>query len=945
MSDGPVRVLPTEVELAIELQPCLAGRRTYERTDRPHPCEFFADQGSFHSFDLRAAGPPSTQGLLQPVHYAGRRRVTPEMLSGCRKAPIMAVGINPNLPVFWPGKHNSVLPVFDDVLQYAHHYRYRAVGKLQIPQAAYDELRAGRPDAPLAGEPLTDEGAAIPVELADQRMYEAYQALLDGLAERMGWAGAHLTVGEDLSYGNMVACGSPRWITSPDPALPSLPVMAPEQRRGIVNECFVERRYFLRQLFQSLPRVLLVFSAATRDAFLRAMAGHFTEGAPEVGEALEELLARRIVLRYGKTSDGVELAARVLFVPHASGNAGAFEAVRAKVVAALAEEASAGRLELDAASGHLRRPRGGCTFCDNALYRIGPCDYREQLVPLAGPLEESDDGAEAGTEVRPELRPELRERRAQEHLLDRFLAPAGARIEEAGEDEAAALGARPERLVLLGRVVTMNASSKVVPRGAIYVRGDKIEAVREVGDPAPDGYAGAPQLDTGGTIYPGLVDLHNHVAYNVLPPWPVPKRFDDRGQWRRAKSYAERVGLMGRLRTGNPARAAARYVEVKALLGGATTLQGMRSMFKATSSAMRGLVRNLEIAGEGMPRAGSSVLDLDASKPERVEKLRAETASTTAAYFYHLSEGINDASRQFWRDLVHHDLLGPGLVGIHCLAVPPEGFASLARAGATVVWSPTSNLMLYGQTLSLRVLLDSGVRWVLGCDWSPTGGKNPLFELKSARAAAAEQGISLRARDLVEAVTSRAARGACWHEAIGSIAPGLLADFVVIDGAAADPYEQLIAATETDVQLVVIGGVPRAGTAALFDAARVPAAGREGIEVGGHPRQLWLREPGTPLDGFRLDRAATLLRARMTAAEAPEEESAEDFDPQAAFELDLDDEMAPLPPPGGQDEAAAPPIPQSPDALTVIDDAALWEALGAIDHFSSSVDVLRDYYR
>ncbi len=937
MSDGPVRVLPTEVELAIDLQPCLAERRTYERTDRAHPCEFFAEQGSFHAFDLRAEGPPSTASLLQPVRYAGRRRVTPEMLSGCRKAPIMAVGINPNLPVFWPGKHSSVLPVFDDVLQYAHHYRYRAIGKLQIPRAAYDELRAGRADDPRGGEPLTAEGTPIPVELADQRMYAAYQSLLDGLAGRMGWAGARLTVGEDLSYGNMVACGSPRWITAPDPALPTLPVMTRDQRRGIVDECFVKRRHFLRQLFQSLPRVLLVFSAATRDAFIGAMAGRFTAGAPQVGEDLEALLARRIVLRYGAAPDGTELAARVLFVPHASGNAGAFEAVRAKVVAALAEEASAGRLELDEASGHLRRPRGGCTFCDNALYRIGPCDYREQLVPLAGPLEESDGGAEA--------RPEARERRVQEGLLERFLAPAGARTEEAGEDAAAGAGGLPERFVLLGRVVTMDASFTVVPRGAIYVRGDKIEAVREAGEPAPDGYQGAPRLDTRGTIYPGLVDLHNHVAYNVLPPWPVPKRYDDRGQWRRAKSYAERVGLMGRLRTGNPARAVARYVEVKALLGGVTTLQGMRSIFKASSSAMRGLVRNVEISGERMPRAGSSVLDLDTGKPEQIEKFRAATASTVAAYIYHLSEGTNDASRQFWRDLVHHELLGPSLVGIHCLGVPPSGFEALARSGATVVWSPTSNLMLYGETLPLRALLDSGVRWALGCDWSPTGGKNPLFELKSARTVAAAQGVTLRARDLVAAVTSRAARGVYWHEAIGAIAPGLLADLVVLEGAAADPYEGLIAATEADVQLVMIGGVPRAGTAALLDAARVPAAGREQVEIGGRTQQLWLREAGTPLDGFRLDRAIALLDARMRATEEPEEESAEDFDPEAAFELELDDEMAPLPPPGGQEEAAVAPIPQPPDALTAIGDDVLWDALDAIDHFPSFVDALRDYYR
>lgn len=941
MSDQPLRVLPTEVELAIQLQPCLAERRTYEQADREHPCEFFADQGSFHSFDLEDGGPPASPSLAQPVRYAGRRRVTPEMLSGCRKAPIMAVGINPNLPVFWAGKHNSVLPVFDDVLQYAHHYRYRAIGKLQIPTEDYDELLDGRDDDPIDGGPLVSEGTPVPVELADQKMYLAYQSLLDGLVEGMHWNTAKLTVGEDLSYGNMVACGSPRWITKPDPAMPRLPVMTRDQQRGIVSECFVERRYFLRQLFQSLPRVLLVFSAATRDAFIGAMSGHFVEGSPQVGEDLEVLLNRRIVLRYGATAS-TELRARVLFVPHASGNAEAFAAVRAKVVAALVEEAQAGRLKLEP-DGHLRRPIGGCTFCDNALYRIGACDYAQQLVPLAGGPEH---GLEAGLAQAPS---EVRERRAQERLLRDFLSPvpaAPAALMDVGEPDPTAL-ASPQRYALIGRVVTMDGAFTVHPRAAVYVAGGLIEAVRESDAPPPAGFADAPRVETHGTVYPGLIDLHNHLAYNALPPWAVPQRYDDRSQWRRAKLYGAKVRLMQRLATGAAAKAVARYVEVKALLGGVTTLQGMRSSFKPVSGAMKGLVRNVEQTAPRMPGAGSGVIDLDVDRPDLVTRFRSAVMSDAAAYFYHLSEGTNAASRKFWTELVERELLGPGLVGIHCLALPPAGFNRLAKAKAAVIWSPTSNLMLYGQTLSVEQLLDSGVKWALGCDWSPTGGKNPLFELKVARAVAAEQGVPLRPRELVGAVTSSAAQALRWHDAVGRLAAGFHADILVLGGDAADPYEQLIAATEADVQLVVIDGVVRAGSAKLLDAAHVPAQGRERVKVGDGQKQLWLDDPGTPLHGFTIARATELLLQRMTAEDF-DDDPHDAFAADAGFQLLLDDEMAPL----ASDElrdVALQNVPdvllQIPDALTVIDDEALWTALAAIDHFPLQVAALRDYYR
>ena len=39
-------------------------------------------------------------------------------------------------------------------------------------------------------------------------------------------------------------------------------------------------------------------------------------------------------------------------------------------------------------------------------------------------------------------------------------------------------------------------------------------------------------VDTGGTLFPGLIELHNHLSYNALPLWsPVPKLFQHRGQW------------------------------------------------------------------------------------------------------------------------------------------------------------------------------------------------------------------------------------------------------------------------------------------------------------------------------------------------------------------------------------------------------------------------------
>src|SRR5262245_28558578 len=85
--------------------------------------------------------------------------------------------------------------------------------------------------------------------------------------------------------------------------------------------------------------------------------------------------------------------------------------------------------------------------------------------------------------------------------------------------------------VLDGRVVTMDHSFHVLDRGRVYVRAGDIVAVRKAGAAAPAGFADVPVIKTRGTIFPGLIELHNHLSYNVLPLWQVPRIFAHRGQW------------------------------------------------------------------------------------------------------------------------------------------------------------------------------------------------------------------------------------------------------------------------------------------------------------------------------------------------------------------------------------------------------------------------------
>src|SRR4051812_25554748 len=49
---------------------------------------------------------------------------------------------------------------------------------------------------------------------------------------------------------------------------------------------------------------------------------------------------------------------------------------------------------------------------------------------------------------------------------------------------------------------------------------------------------GVPVYDAGGAVFPGLVDIPNHTAYDFLPQWTPPHLYTNRSQWESDASYA-----------------------------------------------------------------------------------------------------------------------------------------------------------------------------------------------------------------------------------------------------------------------------------------------------------------------------------------------------------------------------------------------------------------------
>jgi hypothetical protein len=95
----------------------------------------------------------------------------------------------------------------------------------------------------------------------------------------------------------------------------------------------------------------------------------------------------------------------------------------------------------------------------------------------------------------------------------------------------------------------------------------------------------------------------------------------------------------------------------------------------------------------------------------------------------------------------------------------------------------------------------------LGADWLPSGSPSLLAELKVARRSLAQQtDHPPDARRLLDMVTRGAAAIAGLGDKLGAIAPRRPADLVLFERLHGDPWESVVMADPSCVDLVLIGG-------------------------------------------------------------------------------------------------------------------------------------------
>jgi 5-methylthioadenosine/S-adenosylhomocysteine deaminase len=375
----------------------------------------------------------------------------------------------------------------------------------------------------------------------------------------------------------------------------------------------------------------------------------------------------------------------------------------------------------------------------------------------------------------------------------------GAGSGRRGVTAAAAAGAA---FALRGAVITADAAWD---DGYVVIDGDTIADLSRT---PPAGVAQV--LDTGAVILPGLIDLHGHPEFNVFPAWEPPRQFANRYQWRASKLYKQLVrDPQNQLLTQLPRHTQLRYAEIRALIGGVTALQGASD--RARSPDSEALVRNVDqwIFGQHRARAMIDLPSASSRDLPRLQKILADIAAGTVDAFYlHLCEGVRDDPRstaEFARFL-QFQAATPATNVIHASALDTAQIHTLAEAGCRLVWSPQSNLRLYGATTLAAEAIRAGMLVALGADWLPSGSTSLLAELKVARRELRRQGLTLPAPELVHLITAGAAAIAALDTHLGSLAPARPADLLVLERHHTDPYENVCQADPSWVELVLIGG-------------------------------------------------------------------------------------------------------------------------------------------
>ncbi len=345
-------------------------------------------------------------------------------------------------------------------------------------------------------------------------------------------------------------------------------------------------------------------------------------------------------------------------------------------------------------------------------------------------------------------------------------------------------------------------------------------------------------------VSPGLINAHEHVGWlGGDPAMASDERYEHRHDWRRGRDGHTRVPADRGTGDGE-------WGELRHVMGGGTSVNG--------SGSIDGFLRNLDRSSgqEGLSQpavnydtfplgdSGGSSSAMGCSSYDLGES--ASSIMGDDSYTPHVAEGIADDARNEFlcmRDGMD-DLVQENSAFIHGIGLLPPEIGEMAADGTMLIWSPRSNISLYGDTARVTEYDNLGVPIAIGTDWVLSGSMNMLRELQCAELLnESYMNGHFHDEQLWLMATRNAAEAMAMDDAIGVLAPSHVADIAIYAtrGTRIDHRAVLEAAPE-DVVLVLRGGQVLYGDA---DIVGVVESGCDAFDVCGTSKQVCsMREVG-----------------------------------------------------------------------------------------------------
>jgi 5-methylthioadenosine/S-adenosylhomocysteine deaminase len=401
-------------------------------------------------------------------------------------------------------------------------------------------------------------------------------------------------------------------------------------------------------------------------------------------------------------------------------------------------------------------------------------------------------------------------------------------------------------LVTGGTVVTMDAQRRVIEDGAVAIRGDSIVAVGPRAE-IESRFEAAQTIDAhGALVMPGLINGHAHAAMSLfrgladdlaLDEWLQKYIFpaEARNVTPDFVEWGTRLGVLEMLRGGITTYADMYYFED--VVARVTKDAGMRGVlgetiidFPAPDNKTPG--EALAYTQKYLNQWKGDPLIIAAVAPHSIytcsEKTLQDAATLArrngAPILIHIAEAQFELEQSREKHgatpvayLERAGILGPDVIGAHCIWVDQADIATLAHFNVGCINNPSSNMKTAAGVMPVPEMLAAGEPIGLATDGAASNNNQDMFEEMDLAAKlqkiARMNPRALPEKQVVEMATINGARALHLEKIIGSLETGKKADLILVDIGAPhatpmyDVYSELVYALKaSDVRTVVIAG-------------------------------------------------------------------------------------------------------------------------------------------